>query len=121
VPPTILLFGGLLALLILGVAFVVPAGYGLPGPVFGVIALVGVLPGLFVGWLIYRYYVDRGQVPRLGTQLPEAAQDDEDRETVVAPNAERAHEQVSSFRRAAGEEPADEPLTSGTSGPPSND
>jgi hypothetical protein len=120
-PPTILLFGAVLALLLLAVAFVVPAGYGLPGPVFGVIALVGILPGLFVGWLIYRYYVGQGEVPRLGTQLPEAAQEDEDRETVVAPNAERAHEQVSSFRRAAGEEPADRPLTSGTGGAPEND
>jgi hypothetical protein len=120
-PPTILLFGAVLALLLLAVAFAVPAGYGLPGPIFGVIALLGVLPGLFVGWLIYRYYVGRGDVPQLGTQLPDAARDDEDRETAVAPNAERAHEQVSSFRRAAGEEPADRPLTSGTSGSPGND
>jgi hypothetical protein len=120
-PPTILLFGGVLALLFLVVAFAVPAGYGLPGPVFGVIALLGVLPGLLVGWLIYRFYVSRGDVPQLGTELPDAAQDDDDRETVAVPNEERAREQVASFRRAAGEEPADRPLTSGTGGPPSND
>jgi hypothetical protein len=120
-PPTILLFGAVLALLFLAVAFAVPAGYGLPGPVFGVIALLGILPGLFVGWLIYRYYVSQGEVPRLGTEMPQAAQDEEDRETVVAPNAERAHEQVSSFRRAAGEEPADRPLTGGAPAAPPND
>jgi hypothetical protein len=120
VPPTILLFAAVLAALLLVVAFAVPAGYGLPGPVFGVIALLGTLPGLMVGWLIYRHYVNRGDVPRLGTKMPEAGQDDEDHETVVAPNAERAHEQVSSFRRAAGEEPPERPLGS-VPGPPAND
>ncbi len=103
-PPTILLFAGVLALILLVVAFAVPAGYGLPGPIFGVIALVGTIPGLFVGWLIYRHFVHKGDVPRLGTDVPEAAEREEDREVVVEPNAERAQEQVSSFRRAAGEE-----------------
>jgi hypothetical protein len=119
-PPTILLFAAIIALGLIVVAFAVPAGYGLPGPVFGVIALMGTLPGLFVGWLIYRHYVNRGEVPRLGTEMPEASQDEGDRETVHAPNAERAHEQVSSFRRAAGEETSERPLGT-VPGPPEND
>jgi hypothetical protein len=110
-PQTALPFLAVLAALLIAVAFVVPAGYGLPGPVYGVIVLLSTVPGLIVGWFIYRHYVKRDQVPALGDGLPEAAEE-EDRETVVAPNAERAHEQVASFKRAAGEEPPARPLGS---------
>jgi hypothetical protein len=98
-PQSAFLWVGVLALLLIGVAFLVPAGYGLPGPIFGILILLAATPGLLVGWLIYRRFVKRGDIDRLG-----GAQDHPDPGRVVTPNAGEAEEQVNSFRRAAGDE-----------------
>jgi hypothetical protein len=57
--------------LLIVVAITVPAGYGLPAPAFALIALGACVPGLLVGWLLYRALVRRGQVPPLGEGLHE--------------------------------------------------
>lgn len=98
-PQSTVIWLGIIAAIFLGIAFLVPAGYGLPGPVFGVIFLLLAVPGLLVGGGVYRRYVKRGDVDRLG-----GAQDHPDPEQAVkVPNATEAEEQVNSFRRASGE------------------
>jgi hypothetical protein len=98
-PQSTAIWLGLLALLFIGVVFLVPAGYGLPGPIFGILILLAAIPGLIVGWLIYRRFVRRGDVDPIG-----GPQDRPDPGRVVTPNADEAEEQVNSFRRATGDD-----------------
>jgi hypothetical protein len=48
------------------IAIALPAGYGLPAPLFALVALGACVPGLFVGWLIYRALVRRGDIAPIG-------------------------------------------------------
>jgi hypothetical protein len=48
------------------IAITLPAGYGLPAPLFALVALGACLPGLIVGWLIYRALVRRGDIAPIG-------------------------------------------------------
>ena len=102
-PQSIVLFVGVLVALFLVVALAVPAGYGLPSPVWGLIAVLATAPGLFVGWLLYRRRVARGDIDPLGAGGP-----DPERDRVETPNREQAVEQVNSFRRATGDEELEE-------------
>jgi hypothetical protein len=102
-PQSIVLFVGALVVLFLVVTLAVPAGYGLPSPVWGIIAMVAIAPGLFVGWLLYRRHVARGDVEPLGAGGP-----DPERDRVAMPNRDQAVEQVNSFRRAAGDDELEE-------------
>ena len=102
-PQSIVLFVGVLVALFLVVALAIPAGYGLPSPVWGLIAVLATAPGLFVGWLLYRRRVARGDIDPLGTGGP-----DPGRDRVATPNREQAVEQVNSFRRAAGDDEVEE-------------
>jgi hypothetical protein len=92
-----------LAALFVGVSLLVPAGYGLPGPVFGLLALLLAAPALVGGLFIYRTLVRRGDVPPLSE---DAVDDDFDpdapRPLHRAPNRARSVRQVSAFRRAMG-------------------
>jgi hypothetical protein len=63
--------------LLIVVAITLPAGYGLPAPVFALIALASCAPGLFVGWLVYRALVKRGQIQPVGKGLHEGPDRDE--------------------------------------------
>lgn len=60
--PSMALIIGLLALLVVGVVFVIPAGYGLPGPIFGLLALLAITPGLAIIWMLYRRAIRRGDI-----------------------------------------------------------
>ena len=104
--------GSIFLFIVLAVGFVilvsllVPAGWGLPAPVFGLLALLATGPGLFAGWLLYRRLAARGDVePLSGAQRGEP-----EPENPEAPAEGRPVERrVGAFRRAAGNQP-DEPL-----------
>ena len=80
--------------LLVVVAITLPAGYGLPAPVFALIALGSCLPGLLVGWLVYRAMVKRGHIAPVGKGPHEFADraDSEEAERPAhrAPNREQA-------------------------------
>ena len=62
--------------LVIVVAITLPAGYGLPAPIFALIAMAACAPGLFVGWLVYRALVKRGEVRPVGEGLHEGPERD---------------------------------------------
>jgi hypothetical protein len=77
------------------IAITLPAGYGLPAPLFALIALGACIPGLFVGWLIYRLLVRRGDIAPLRAGPNEGLDrdvfnDDGPRPTHREPNREQA-------------------------------
>lgn len=52
--------------LLIVVAITVPAGYGLPAPLFALVALAASVPGLIASWFVYRALVRRGEITPLG-------------------------------------------------------
>ena len=77
------------------IAITLPAGYGLPAPLFALIALGACVPGLIVGWLLYRALVRRGDIAPLGAGPHEGVDRDTSEErgprpTHREPNREQA-------------------------------
>ena len=77
------------------IAITLPAGYGLPAPLFALVALGACFPGLLVGWLIYRALVRRGEIAPLGAGPHEgldrdASDESAPRPTHREPNREQA-------------------------------
>jgi hypothetical protein len=77
------------------IAITLPAGYGLPAPLFALIALGACFPGLIVSWLLYRLLVRRGDIAPLGAGPNEGldrdvSNDDGPRPTHREPNREQA-------------------------------
>ena len=77
------------------IAITLPAGYGLPAPLFALVALGASVPGLLIGWLIYRALVRRGDIAPLGAGPNEgldrgAAEESGPRPTHREPNREQA-------------------------------
>jgi uncharacterized membrane protein len=66
--PTALIFVSAVALLLIALALLLPAGW-LPAAVFGLIALVAVVPAAVAAWLLYRRMVRRGEIPPLGRDI----------------------------------------------------
>ncbi|HKG16420.1 MAG TPA: hypothetical protein VKA96_01905 [Solirubrobacteraceae bacterium] len=96
---------GLLSLLLIGLALLVPAGYGLPAPIFPLIALILGAPALIVALLMYLSMIRSGRIQAFGAdRLRREASDRDDRDE-IPPAHEEAQRRVRSFRRAAGEDP----------------
>ncbi len=104
-PPFWLIAVGLLGGVFIGVALLVPAGYGLPAPIFGVIGILLALPALLVGLFIYLRMVRRGQLQAFGAaKLRREASDREGGEE-IPPAHQEAQRRVRRFRRASGKRP----------------
>jgi hypothetical protein len=69
------------------IAITLPAGYGLPAPLFALVALGASLPGLVVAWLIYRSLVRRGDIAPIGAGPNEGL----DRDTSHEPGPRPTH------------------------------
>jgi hypothetical protein len=96
---------GLVGLLLIGLALLVPAGYGLPAPIFPLIALILGAPALIVALVMYLSMVRSGRIQAFGAgRLRREASDRDDRDEIPPANQE-AQRRVRGFRRAAGEEP----------------
>src|SRR5437868_3987004 len=90
--------------LLVVVAITLPAGYGLPAPVFALIAVRSWLAGLLIGWVVYRAMVKRGPIPPVGKGPPEfrdrAGSGEAERPAPRAPNREQAAARGPFFPRA---------------------
>ena len=104
-PASAAILVGLLVVVLLVVVLSVPAGYGLPAPIFGLLALLFAGPALFVGFLLYRRLAKRGEIQTLSEQADERR--DSDQRAVTAPNAGETAQRVSAFRRAEGKPPVE--------------
>jgi hypothetical protein len=67
------------------IAITLPAGYGLPAPLFALVAIGAGVPGLIVGWLIYRMLVRRGDIAPLGAGPNEGLDRDVSNESGTRP------------------------------------
>jgi hypothetical protein len=101
--PTALYFLALFGVLVLLVSLLAPAGWGLPGPIFGLLFLLFAGPGLMISWFLYRRAVKSGEVPPISAGTP-GANEEASRPVEREPNRDEARRRVSSFRRAAGDE-----------------
>ena len=87
------------------VSITLPAGYGLPAPLFALIALGAAAPGLFVSWLMYRWLVKRGEIQPIGAAphegLDRQPEDAGPRPTHREPNEEQPIERGRFFPHAS--------------------